>query len=339
MSRRLPAEWEEQSAVQFTFPHPDSDWGPYFEDILPCFEACILAVAAFQKVIVVCQDEKQTRLYFSSPIPENVHFFEVESNDTWARDHGGITVFEGGQPIILDFEFNGWGQKFEAGKDNQITSGLYKKGTFGDSALEKIPFVLEGGSIESDGQGTILTTSQCLLSKYRNPAYAKTDIEQFLFRQFGAKRLLWLNSGYLEGDDTDAHIDTLARFCNPNTIAYVFCENEADLHYAPLKAMEAELQAFIDPNGQPYQLVGLPLPEAQYDSEGNRLPATYANFLIINSAVIVPLYGAKEDDLAMEKLKEVFQDRKVIGVNCRPLIEQHGSLHCITMQYPKGVVK
>jgi agmatine/peptidylarginine deiminase len=197
--------------------------------------------------------------------------------------------------------------------------------------------VLEGGSLESDGKGTILTTSECLLSKNRNEHLSKIQIEQHLKENFGAERVLWLNHGYLAGDDTDSHIDTLARFCNEKTIAYVGCENPEDEHYEALLQMKKELQQFTDVNGNHYQLVELPLPDACFDEDGKRLPATYANFTIVNGAVLVPVYGVLQDEKALEILQNCFPKREIIGVNCRILIEQHGSLHCVTMQYPEQV--
>jgi agmatine/peptidylarginine deiminase len=197
--------------------------------------------------------------------------------------------------------------------------------------------VLEGGSLESDGKGTILTTSECLLSKNRNEHLSKVQIEQHLKENFGAERILWLNHGYLAGDDTDSHIDTLARFCDDKTIVYVGCEDQEDEHFEALRQMKKELQQFRDFEGNPYKLIEVPLPDACFDTDGNRLPATYANFTIINGAVLVPVYGVSQDKTAMEILQGCFPDRKVIGVNCRILIEQHGSLHCVTMQYHEQV--
>jgi agmatine deiminase len=293
------------------------------------------------------------------PHLHTIRFAELPSNDTWARDHGGITVLVDGQTVIYDYAFNGWGQKFEAGLDNELTRKLVESGALGKPANETtevgdtsivncdchadepsiayrdcLDFVLEGGSLESDGNGTLLTTSECLLSEFRNPAYTREMIEQRLKDDLGLRRVLWLNHGYLEGDDTDSHIDTLARFCDRNTIAYVRCDDRVDAHYEALQAMEAELRQFKTAAGQPYRLIPLPMADAAYDEDGDRLPATYANFLIVNGAVLMPVYGsAIKDELAMNQLKLAFPDREVVGVDCRALIKQHGSLHCVTMQY------
>ncbi|NUQ24548.1 MAG: agmatine deiminase family protein [Saprospiraceae bacterium] len=330
--RRLPAEWEPQSAVQFTFPHADSDWAESLEEVIPCFVECITQVSRFEKVVVVCADVDKTRALIQNARQDNLRLVALPSNDTWARDHGAITVEENGQPVLLDFMFNGWGLKFAADKDNLITAGLWQQGVFGHTPRRVAGLVFEGGGIESDGQGTLLTTAECLLSPNRNPHLSQKEIEAQLADLLGAERVMWLHHGYLAGDDTDSHIDTLARFCRVDTIAYAKCTDVSDEHYGELAKMEAELQQM------PYKLVPLPWPDACYADDGHRLPATYANFLIINGAVLVPTYGVAQDGEALRVLQGCFPDREVIGINCRALIEQHGSLHCISMQFPEGVV-
>jgi agmatine deiminase len=332
---RFPAEWEKQSFLQFTFPHKESDWSYILEEVTACFVEIIETAARFQDVLVVCDNVERVKSFFNST--QNIFFVQAESNDTWARDHGGITALENEKAVIHDYVFNGWGNKFEAALDNQITKKLYDKDVFEDCSIKTFDLVLEGGSLESDGKGTILTTSECLLSKNRNEHLSKNQIEKHLKENFGAERILWLNHGYLAGDDTDSHIDTLARFCDEITIAYVGCEDPKDEHYEALLQMKKELQQFKDFKGNPYKLVEVPLPDACFDTDGNRLPATYANFTIINRAVLVPVYGVSQDERALEILQGCFPDCKVIGVNCRVLIEQHGSLHCVTMQYPEQV--
>ena len=259
-------------------------------------------------------------------------------NDTWARDHGGITVVKKGKTEILDFTFNGWGLKFGANLDNQITKQLFDKKIFPENVKYKnrLNFVLEGGSIESNGKGTILTTSECLLSANRNNL-SKEKIEKKLKTYLGAEQNLWLNYGYLAGDDTDSHIDTLARFCDENTIAYVKCDDENDEHYQELKKMEEELQQlkFPSPQGEGLgvRFIPLPMADAIFDENGERLPATYANFLIINDAVLMPTYNSPKDEIAKQQLQIAFPDREIVGIDCAALIKQHGSLHCVTMQY------
>ena len=334
--RRLPAEWEPQRFVQFTFPHRNSDWAYMYDEVVECFVNLINTTAAYVPALVVCQSADEMKTLFNTPTKFPILFAQQPSNDTWARDHGAITVLQDADPLLLDFIFNGWGQKFEAQLDNQISIGLHNQGIFRDD-MQSISFVLEGGAIESDGRGTLLTTSECLLSPYRNPEMNRSQIESFLKEQFGFEQVLWLDHGYLAGDDTDSHIDTLARLCSEETIAYVTCDDPDDEHFDALKKMEKQLQSFRTLKGEPYNLVPLPWPTACYDEEGQRLPATYANFLITNGAVLVPTYGVDQDENALKVIATCFPDREVVGVNCRPLIEQHGSLHCVTMQYPENI--
>lgn len=337
MNRRLPAEWEPQSAVQFTFPHAETDWADMMEEVLPCFVEAIEIISRYEKVLVVCRDQNEVRPHLKNAVQDNLILVDIPSNDTWARDHGGITIFEDGKPLILDFVFTGWGLKFPAFLDNLITGRLQQKGVF-KVPLRQGGLALEGGGIESDGQGTLLTTSECLLSPNRNPHLDQIATEVKLKELFGLERVLWLHHGYLAGDDTDSHIDTLARFCSVDTIAYVQCLDTSDEHYEALRAMEKELQAFTTVEGKPYQLIPLPMATACFAEDGHRLPATYANFLIINQAVLVPTYQVPEDELALVQIQKAFPNHEVIGINCRALIEQHGSLHCISMQYPANCI-
>lgn len=331
----LPAEWHPQDAVQLTFPHADSDWADMLEEVLPCFIELATVISRYQKVLIVCQDAIATANLLTEAVEDNLIFIELESNDTWARDHGGITVLRDRKAVVLDFIFNGWGLKFPADKDNLLTSQLAAYGIF-KHPIKRGGMVLEGGGIESDGKGTLLVTSECLLSPNRNPHFSKKQTEAKLRRLLGVERFLWLHHGYLEGDDTDSHIDTLARFCDENTIAYVQCPDAMDDHFAALQKMEAELKTFKTVDGKPYKLVPLPWPDACYAEDGHRLPATYANFLIINGAVLVPTYRVAQDEAAIALFKKIFPKHDVIPVDCRVLIEQHGSLHCVTMQYAEG---
>lgn len=337
-NRRLPAEWETQSAVQFTFPHAQSDWAALLAEVIPCFVRLIETVTNYEKAIVVCDEVARVAPLLRGAVAQNLELVALPSNDTWARDHAAITVLEDDEPILLDFMFNGWGLKFAADQDNLLTQRLFDKKIFKTETLLRGGIVLEGGGIESDGCGTLLTTAECLLSPNRNPHLSKEAIEVHLKNSFGVERILWLHHGYLAGDDTDSHIDTLARFCDEQTIAYVQCNDPEDEHFAALQQMEAELKTFRTLAGAPYRLIALPMPDACFDAEGQRLPATYANFLIINEAVLVPTYQVPQDSEALEILAKVFPERKIIGLDCRVLIEQHGSLHCVTMQFPKGVV-
>ena len=333
----FPAEWAGQDFIQLTWPHEDSDWLYMLNEVTECFTCLAHAIVGFQPLLIVCRDARVVRAQLGDVDQAKITLVELPSNDTWARDHGGISVFRDGKPVLCDFTFNGWGLKFAANHDNAITRQLYKSGLFAKEVEYQncLDFVLEGGSLESDGNGTLLTTSECLLSDNRNEKLTKEEIEKVLSDRLGIKRFLWLHHGYLAGDDTDSHIDTLARFCDPDTIAYVKCDNETDKHYPELKAMEQELKQFRTANGKPYRLLPLPMAEAVIE-EGERLPATYANFLILNGGVLVPTYNSPLDSVAIEQLQKAFPSRQVVGVDCLPLIKQHGSLHCVTMQYPKG---
>ena len=336
----LPAEWFPQSAVQLTWPHAGTDWAPILKEVIPCFVSIAQEIMKREKLVVVCPDASEVKEQLGAFDEERVRFVELPTNDTWARDHGGISVFDPLGPMVYDFLFNGWGMKFAANKDNLITRNLYQSGVFAEEIqlVNMAPFVLEGGSIESDGRGTLMATAECLLSVNRNEYLQREEIEHYLKDIFGVKRILWIENGYLAGDDTDSHVDTLARFCSEDTIAYVKCEDESDEHYDELRAMEEEIKAFRQENGEPYRLVPLPMAD-EVVWEGERLPATYANFLIINGAVLLPFYNSPKDEEARKVLQAVFPDREVIGINCLPLIKQHGSLHCVTMQYPEGYVR
>lgn len=335
----LPAEWYPQSGVQLTWPHEETDWLPIMDEVIPCFVAIAKEIMKREKLLVVGRDEEEVRRLLGDIDEERFRFKTFDSNDSWARDHGAITVLVDGQPVIYDFVFNGWGMKFPADIDNLITRFLYADETFDEGVMyqDMRPFVLEGGSIESDGAGTLLTTKECLLSLNRNEYLPQGQLEYHLKEMFGVERVLWLDNGYLAGDDTDSHVDTLARFCSEETIAYVQCTDQQDEHYKELNAMEKELQGFRRRNGEPYRLIALPMADP-VEWEGERLPATYANFLILNGAVLLPFYNSPQDEVARKALQEAFPDREIVGINCLPLIKQHGSLHCVTMQYPEGVI-
>ncbi len=344
-NRYLPAEWHKQGLVQLTWPHKNSDWAYMLDEV----EACFLNIA--------CEVLKRQQLLVVTPEPEAVkqriaaHGGDIDrlliaalpTNDTWARDHAFITMLDKDNlPHLLDFQFNGWGMKFAANLDNQINRLLYHEaGIEWKAAYEgHTDFVLEGGSIESDGEGTLLTTAYCLTgAPNRNNHLNREEIESHLKEVFHLKQILWLHHGALKGDDTDGHIDTLARLCPNDTITYVQCTDPQDEHSEGLTAMEKELQTFRTLKGEPYRLLPLPLPDAIYDENGERLPATHANFLILNEAVLVPTYAQPEkDEQALKTLAKAFPGREIVGIDCRPLIRQHGSLHCVTMQYPEGVI-
>ena len=339
----LPPEWAPQSGVMLTWPHVHGDWAKHLKRVEPVFTEIARQVALREKVLISCYDKGhrehiERQLVAAGVDRARVVLRVAPSNDTWARDHGPLTVTCQGEPLLLDFGFNGWGGKYGYELDNQISRRLYAMDSFGQAPMQTVNLILEGGSIEVDGSGTLLTTTRCLLAPTRNPRLTREQLEQQLKELLGINRILWVHHGHLAGDDTDSHIDTLARFCDRNTIAYVSCDDPADEHFAELKAMEDELKTFRAADGQPYRLVALPWPRAKFDEDGNRLPATYANFLIVNSAVLAPTYEDPADDTALARLKECFPDREIVPVNCLPLIYQFGSLHCVTMQLPEGVI-
>ena len=302
------AEWEPQSAVQLTWPHKDTDWAPILPEITAVYEEIKREIESRETVIVVD---------------------DIPHNDTWARDHGFITVEENGQLILLDFKFNGWGEKYAAELDNDINRQLYEQQLVKGIYESHLDFVLEGGSIESDGKGTIFTTTCCLMALHRNQPLTQQEIEQQLKEWLGAERIVWINHGSLIGDDTDGHIDTLVRIAPNDTLLYIGADDE----HPDLLLMEQELQQLRTIDGHPYRLLRLPMPRPIYD-DGERLPATYANYLVINGAVLVPTYNQPDlDQEAISTIGKAFPDREIIGIDCRAVIRQHGSLHCCTMQY------
>jgi agmatine deiminase len=339
----LPPEWSEQSAVMLTWPNAENTWKPSLHAVEQSFTAIAKAVAEYENVLISCLSEDHLQHVKTTLKNANVHMsavylYAVPSHDVWARDHGPITVVNSKQPKLLNFTFNGWGNKYPATRDNELTERLHRLGAFKNNELNTIDLVLEGVSIEVDGYGTLLTTRSCLLAKNRNPNLTEAEIETQLKKLFNVQRILWLDHGYLAGDDTDGHIDTLARFTDPHTIAYVTCDDSQDEHYDDFQKMQQQLSGFVDYQGKPYRLMPLPWPRAKHSEEGERLPATYANFLIINRAVLVPTYDDSADEIALTQLQNCFADRKIIDVPCRPVIEQYGSLHCVTMQLPEGVL-
>ena len=327
----MPAEWEPQKAVQLTWPHEGTDWAPMLPEITAVYEEMAREIRKREDVLIVAPKELQSEL-----LPLTSHLLPLTSNDTWARDHGFITVEETSDLspqtsdlILLDFQFNGWGEKFPAELDNQINKHLFVKGLVKGLYEPHLDFVLEGGSIESDGKGTVFTTTCCLMAPHRNQPLSQQDIEAKLKEYLGAERIVWINHGSLIGDDTDGHIDTLVRICPDDTLLYIGGDEE----HPDLARMEEELRTLRTIAGQPYRLLKLPLPHPIYD-EGERLPATYANYLVINGAVLVPTYNQPDlDQEAKRIIQQAFPDREIVGIDCRAVIKQHGSLHCCTMQY------
>ncbi len=345
----LPAEWAPQSGIQLTWPHDATDWKPYLEDITQTFLQMAREITRRELLLVVTPDKAQTRARLAEVLDtnsiEHVIIRQADTNDTWARDHAPLTLTSTHQAKgffvknhLLDFKFNGWGEKYEWHKDDAINLKLYYDGTFHAALENHSDFVLEGGSIESDGKGTIMTTTSCLLAPHRNQPLDKHQIEERLRILFHADRIIWLEHGHLIGDDTDGHIDTIVRMAPHDTLLYVGCDDRNDPQHDDFAALELQLKSLRTTDGKPYRLLRLPMPAPIYDGD-ERLPATYANFVIINGAVLVPVYGQPDhDQVAIDTIRQAFPDRDIIGIDARTAIRQHGSLHCLTMQYPEGVL-
>ena len=336
---RFPAEWEKQSAVLIAWPHKTGDFSNRLESVEQSYSVIADTITQYQKLLIVCRDDShQQHIQTLVSKPDAIDFIHASVNDIWVRDTVFLSVEQEGAITHLNFLFNGWGEKYQHQNDNDLNHKLLNAKPFKGKPHKDIDFILEGGSVESDGIDTLLTTQQCLLNPNRNKGLTQQEIEQQLFQYLGAKRVFWLDQENLSGDDTDAHIDTLARFCSAGTIAYTSCDDAGDPHYTSLKYMERQLQDLRTQAGDPYHLVPLPLPKPIVDEEGQQLPANYANFLIINHAVLVPSYGDPMDEIALQRLAGCFPQHEIIPIPCRPLVHQYGSLHCMTMQFPEGVV-
>ncbi|MBO7645430.1 MAG: agmatine deiminase family protein [Prevotella sp.] len=329
-----------------TWPHQATDWDPYLKEVTETYVRMTDAITRHEQVVIATPHPIQVGALLSSRLTAEqmtgVYICFCKTNDTWARDHGPVTLRSAeGKLTMLDFRFNGWGEKFEASLDNEITRTLHRDGAF-DTEEKGTPrladhddFVLEGGAIESDGRGTVFTTECCLMAPNRNQPLSREEIEEELMFRLKAQRIVWLQNGKLVGDDTDGHIDTIVRIAPDDTLLYNRCEEREDEHYADFVALEEELKELRTVEGEPYRLIALPQPDAIYDEDGERLPATYANFLIINGAVLVPVYNQEEkDQRACEAIRTAFPDREIITIDSRVLIRQHGSIHCCTMQVP-----
>lgn len=339
-------EWEEQDLVIIAWPHAQTDWERILPEIEACYDEIAEHILRYEDLLILTPDPEHVRARLAGKqFAHTLMVHEMDSDDTWCRDYAPLSFridTPEGEVIkaIADFTFNGWGMKFAAAKDNIMTRCLYLGRAFASDVqvLNRLLLVLEGGAVESDGRGTILSTYGCIYEPNRNPGLEEGELRDMLTEALGAERLILLENGELEGDDTDGHVDTLARFVSPTAIAYVACDDTTDEHYHPLKRMAEELRALRTPEGEPYELIPLPLPQAIYEEDGHRLPATYANFLFVNGALLVPTYGQPSDAVAIERLSVALPALEVVGIDCRQLIRQHGSLHCATMQIPRGFI-
>ncbi len=320
---KIFAEWEKQELVMLTFPHSKSDWNYCLKEITKTYIQMVKAITKYEKCLILCDDIARVKNILKPFLNNNTLFVQISTNDTWIRDYGAIDCIDRNKIISYDFTFNGWGKKFDAHLDNKANQEIYKQNIFQNS-LKKIDFVLEGGSIDTNSKGVLLTTERCLLEKNRNPHLCKKEIDTYLKQLFDLEKIIWLKHGYLRGDDTDSHIDMIARFLDSNTIAYIKCENEDDEHFEELKEMEDELQK------TGFKLAPLPLPSPVF-FDGKRVPATYLNFLLINDAILVPQYNDKNDEKILTFFNNFYKNRDIIPIDSTILIREHGSIHCATI--------
>lgn len=334
-------EWTPCDAILMALPNEETDWNyiltqawAQYREIIEKITRCGI------KIVLLCRDVKEAEKVLEGINQNNIFFVETDFNDTWTRDYGPLTILKHGDLRVLDFGFNAWGLKFAADKDNLINRTLNQKSVITKGIYRnESAFILEGGSVDTDGEGTILTTTKCLCSPNRNGGLSKTEATEKLKQHLGAEHVLMLDYGTLIGDDTDSHIDTLARMAPENTIVFTGCRNIEDPQFEELLKMRAQLSMFRNIHGEPFNLVELPLPDPVFDDEANRLPATYANYLVTDRYVFMPTYNQPDNDrLAMQTIRIPFPDHEIIGIDCRALLWQHGSLHCATMQLPKGVL-
>lgn len=330
----MPAEWELHEGTWIAWPHNKDHWPGNFRPIPKIFAKIAQELSrAGEKVFICVEDKKMeeaARKLIGANVPE-IYFFHIPTNASWSRDHGPIFVKdEAGNRVITDWIFNMWGGKYPPwDKDDVVPQKI--------AQIFKIPaiepgIILEGGSIDVNGKGSLLTTEQCLLNKNRNPHLNRGQIEKYLNDYLGASNILWLKEGIL-GDDTDGHVDDIARFTDPRTIVCAVERNESDENYKPLQINYERLQAMRDQDGKPFYIVPLPMPNPVF-YKGERLPASYLNFYIANKAVLVPTFRCDRDAEAMEILKPLFKGRKIIDIDCTDLVWGLGTIHCSTQQQP-----
>lgn len=330
----MPAEWEPHAATWMTWPADDELWFGHLEAVRGEFAELVTTIARFEPVHLLVRDDETEADARERLGSANVKFHRVPSDDVWMRDNGPIFVRRGQEVALVNWKFNAWGGKFEYQNDDQVPE--YVAGAL-NMAHWDTGIVLEGGALEVNGAGAALTTRSCLLTDTRNPGLTEEGYTFLLNDMLGVSKLLWLGGG-LENDHTDGHIDTITRFAGERTIVTSVESNPADPNHATMQANLAALRAMTDAQGQPFEIVELPLPANYLEGAEGRLPPTYANFYIGNGFVAVPQYGDPNDARALEVLRPLFPDREVIGLPSRAIIEGGGSFHCVTQQQPAGVV-
>lgn len=332
---QLLPEWHKQAATLLAWPHPYGCWKDLLADIEPVYIELVKHLCSIQPVIVLCYDEDHRQHIQACYSHPNLIFVIISTDDIWIRDYGPISTINKQQQILCyDFQFNAWGNKYKFERDAKATQQLFKSPPLQSTHYQALDFILEGGSLDTNGE-TILTTSRCLLSSARNRGWNKADWEVVFSDYFNIQDCVWLDSGAIIGDDTDSHIDTLARFINPTTICYAKCEDKKDEHYEELKRMEQQLKNSCQGR---YELLPLPLPKPKFKS-GQRLPATYINFLLSNESVILPIYDDPADDIAFSQLATCIHDRQIVKIFATPLLYEGGSIHCASMQLPEGALQ
>lgn len=336
----FPAEWHKHTSTWLSWPHNIETWpGDKLKAIYPAYAEFIKIVARGELVNINVEDEKLeniAREVLSKLGADftNIRFHHFKTNDSWCRDHGPAFVINPKaeqKKLILDWGYNAWGEKYPPFIDDDIIPS--KIGEKLNLPVISPGIIMEGGAVEFNGKGTLLTTTNCLLNKNRNPHLNKEEIEQYLINYYGVSNVLWLGNGII-GDDTDGHIDDITRFVNEDTVVTVMESSASDINYKPLKENREALESMQLENGKNINVVELPMPKAFY-TDGERLPASYANFYIANSAVIVPVFEDKNDDKAMDILSGLFKDREVIGVNSKEIVWGLGSWHCLSQQEPE----
>lgn len=330
----MPAEWEQQQATILSWPHNQETWPYQLSEVIQTYLRLIKEISETQEIWLNVGSSQMKievqRLLVLQGISE-VRFLDIATHDAWVRDYGPIYVKKNGVRVATNWRFNGWGDKYDEGyfRDSDVNKKIVK--ITGDES-EDIDFILEGGSVDVNGCGTLITTKDCLLSGTRN-SLSQSNIEELLKIHLGVKKILWVDAK-LAGDDTDGHIDNVVRFVDPRTVVCASEFNSADENYFSLKGIYEKLQTMTDQDGFPLRVVKLQMPH-KVELKGVRLPASYANFLIINGKVLVPTYrSAKTDAMALSTLQALFPTRRVVGIDCTDLVWGLGSIHCISQQVP-----
>jgi agmatine deiminase len=328
----MPAEWHAHAATWLAWPHKEASWPGKFDPIPALYTRLVQALAPFEHVNILCggphvAEQAQAMVGALS----HITLWDIPTNDAWIRDHGPTFLLGPGQPAaLIDWGYNAWGGKYPPfDLDDAVPQHIGRRQ---GRRVFAPGIILEGGAIEPNGHGTLLTTEQCLLNPNRNPQLSKSDVERYLCEYLNVSNVLWLGGG-IEGDDTDGHIDELARFVNRNTVVAPLEDDESDANYAPLRENFDRLKSMRDEEGRPLEVVPLPMPSPLYH-DGQRLPASYCNFYIANGVVIAPVFGDAADAPAMDLLRSLFPGREVIALPARDLVWGLGAFHCITQQEP-----